>query len=819
MPLFVGVWLLGLAALVALGAAGSSRNWPLAVWWLGGLAVYTAAQCVPLPLSVLEALDATSARIWSDAFSLLETDRRWAPISIEPESTRLEAAKWLGYAAVWALAARFARHLGLRAALGVVWALALAVAGVSALHQYLDAKRVYGLYEPISAPFASAGPLLNPNNLAGLLNLGTLCALGWALHPRSNSRQQSLGLLSAAVLGATSLLSGSRAGAGVLLLGVVGYSGAMLLGHRRDLRGARAAGLGAALVLGAGYFWLALRSSLKADLLNDDLAKLEVVRAGAAVALEHPIVGVGRGALAPEIGRLLDVEANTETIGADVVFVHAENWAVEWLAGWGLVVGGACLLGLLWLLRPRRAWLSDATRLAAYVAILVVLAQNVLDLGLEVPGLAVPLVFVLAAATTAVSPGGASAPSSRSSPKLRSATPPRRDWPLVVLAALTFTAGGVTWAAVPRLAEFDHHRLRDVVQQAEGAASRRAAVNQALLRHPADAYIMRLGALVLLDERDPGTLRWLNQALLTQPNNGRTHLVLAEALRRLGKLKQALLVLRVGIEKHPATAAAAARWALTHAPQRAHEIIPKGALESWATMALAQHAATPQARRDWTLRAQLALPAQERDYLALANATLASLTAGQAPCDAERERCLDEVHTALDAARATGMSETSLLLPQAELLLLEARHPDAFARLSAHCPRHPDRRRCSTLMLEAAAALGERELEIAKVTYLDAHCDAAEACANAHRHLASLYRGQERWLMALEHAERAAQRQSSWSTWLQASELATRAGKPARARIHLDRASRLAPGDDADAKARLQSARAALLQGSAAADE
>jgi tetratricopeptide (TPR) repeat protein len=807
LPSFVGVWTLALGGLVALGAAGSVQRWPAAVWMLLGLGAYSALQCIPVPPAMLSTLDARTARIWSDAHELIDAAGTWAPLSLEPESTRLEATKWVGYAALWALAARFVRHYGLRAALAWIWTLALVIAALSALHQHLDASRVYGVYQPVLATGPRIGPLLNPNNLAGLLNLGALCALGWALHPRGTPAQTATGVLGAATLSASSLMSGSRGGAAAIAIALAVYAGVLLWMRRGRVDRAGALAMTLAVMLGGTFFFLGLNRSLATELLSEDSSKLELLSAAAGVATEHPLFGVGRGAMGPELGRLFEGSSGAQ----DVVFVHAENWPLEWLAGWGLLVGGASVLGVLWAMRPRAGVFKDACRAGAYLALLVVLLQNLVDLGLEIPGVAAPCVFVLAALCVSASSNAEAANGGQPSLLPKSVRHADRRWAAWSLGLAALLAGAWTLIDEPRLAEVERLELHDTLESASSADEREQAVYQALSRHPGDAYVMRLGALTLLDRRDTATLRWLNQALLQRPGAGRTYLLLAETLGRMGRTKQAVLALRQGLTLQPDLAGPAARWALANAPQDVEAMVPEGPARTRVLLALASHAKTAAARLHWTELARGNRPT-ETNHLAVASATLDAMVAKQPPCSEAPQACRAKVHDALDHARETGATDLDLLLVRARLLSLESKEREAYESLKRLCPQHPNPAKCRTLMLQTAAALGDEALSETKPLFLDANCNSPTRCASAHRQLAALYRSKQRWLPALEHSQMAAKLAPSWAAWLEAAQLAARAGQQERARLHLERAARLAKDEDPSVRERIESVRKQLLR-------
>src|SRR5450755_5123638 len=59
-----------------------------------GLTLYTALQCVPMPIGWLAVIAPHNADVWSRALSPLhEPGPSWAPIALDPIATRVEVLK------------------------------------------------------------------------------------------------------------------------------------------------------------------------------------------------------------------------------------------------------------------------------------------------------------------------------------------------------------------------------------------------------------------------------------------------------------------------------------------------------------------------------------------------------------------------------------------------------------------------------------------------------------------------------------------------------------------------------------------------------
>src|SRR5580704_11328504 len=76
-----------------------------------GLTAYTALQCVPMPIGWLAAIAPHNADVWSRALSPLhEPGPRWAPLTLDPNATRVEVLKGVSYLLAFVTALRIARR-------------------------------------------------------------------------------------------------------------------------------------------------------------------------------------------------------------------------------------------------------------------------------------------------------------------------------------------------------------------------------------------------------------------------------------------------------------------------------------------------------------------------------------------------------------------------------------------------------------------------------------------------------------------------------------------------------------------------------------
>src|SRR5690606_28079277 len=113
----------------------------------------------------------------------------------------------------------------------------------------------------------------------------------------------------------------------------------------------------------------------------------------------------------------------------------------------------------------------------------------------------------------------------------------------------------------------------------------------ALLRHPGDAFLPRLGALAAVHTPERNPLPWAARALQRDRQSGHTHLLLAELLAQRRNPAQALLHLRLGAEADSSLSAPMARRALAWSERRQQAVwraVPAGVAGTPMLVALAR---------------------------------------------------------------------------------------------------------------------------------------------------------------------------------------------------------------------------------------
>lgn len=507
-----------IATAVATGADLDAR--PRTVWLGVALLGWTALQASPLPRALVEVVQPLAVRVTDDAAALLETPPpSWIALSLSPHDTWTEVVKLAAMLAAFlsaiSLSTRSWRRPILIGAAGSVLLMAL----VALCHLAADADSIFGLYEPKHAARILLAPLINRNHLAGFLAMGVPLMLGLALDAPSPTRR-NLWFAAAVVTGTTVMLAASRGGIASLLSGVAVLA---LLGlvprGSRTVRRAPFLWLGAAGTTVAGVGLYVASESLFRDFERGDLSKLDLAGAGLGLALDHPWVGVGRGAFS---------SALVADHGVQYRYTHPENWLAQWSSEWGLIVTAGLVVVIasvgLRAMYKSRSW-SRAGALAAIASILI---HDLVDFALERIGVAIVAAAIAGAAVAPrqrrVKPEGA---------RLRSR--------VTLSAVAAVTIAGVcfhAWRIDHTSRQALQTRLEEaLVEQDHDRFAR--TLDDAVRRHPAEPAFFLLGGAEAVSRDDPSALAWLNQAMRAAEGWAAPHAEAARFLARRGAFGQA----------------------------------------------------------------------------------------------------------------------------------------------------------------------------------------------------------------------------------------------------------------------------------------
>jgi O-antigen ligase len=546
------------AAAWASRADGSTIRLDRASYALLAILAFTALQALPLPRAVTELAQPTAVQMADTAAALLgEPPPSWVPLSIAPGSTRAELVKGAAIVATF-LAAWLLVSLGHRRQLVYLVALSTVAMAVVALgHLAVDADRVFGLYQQVHTGTALLAPLLNQNQLSGFLAMGVPLLLGLALEEEEDRGKRLGYLVGATLVGATSLLAVSRGGVAGLVCGLLALAG---LGLARRRRGRRplgpayailtaTAGAIAALGLYAGF------ERLYADFEVSDISKLELGAQGLSLALDHPWLGVGRGAFS---AAFVSQHGSTER------FTHPENLVAQWTSEWGLVAA-VVLLALLGHAVVRAvAEAAKWSRLGAAAGLVAIVVHDLVDFALEMAGVAVVGAALLAAV---IGPRRSSRPTDDEG---------RGPRALHVAAGVSMLAlalvGALGWRIDGESVNALQQRLTELARSGDREAFR-STLLEAVRLHPAEPVFPLLGGAEAVRHDDPRAVAWLNRAMFLAPGWSSPHVETARLLWRQRRIEQALLELREAEARQPGTGTALACSILLQRAERTAQLV------------------------------------------------------------------------------------------------------------------------------------------------------------------------------------------------------------------------------------------------------
>jgi tetratricopeptide (TPR) repeat protein len=788
---------LGLCAVAALSctlalqrSSLGLRALPLPALVAFALAGFTTLQTVPLPPPVIQWLSPRAADIWAQAFSLNQGELRWAPLSYDPGSSTIEGARWFTYGCTFVAAATIGRRRGSRWGATLLFLSAVLLALITFAHGFLQAQRVYGIYTPMFAPSRwHIGPLLNPNTLAGYLNLGAFSGLGLALSRRPRLPISLIGC-GVALLFGVSLLSGSRGGVFLLPVGF----GALILLHRelRKREGSRRsfsafhwAILTAPLLGGIALAVLGSTSRTWQELAQRNIDKFQMLGWARPLIRDHLWVGIGRGAFE-------SVFQQYRTGPDNLIYSHPENLIAQWISEWGIVVGGLGLVVMAVGLRFRSLGVyQQSAAIGTVVGALLVVLHNLVDLSLEVPAIPIALAAGLGACW-----GGAARGDFRTQHK---------QWGLasrvVALAGLLLVAHGVVRGLHP--VAHDRLEIRLQLQQVNlkdpgSVRELRGALTAAQLRHPSEPYFPRIRAALALQLGDEPVLKWINPALNLSPWSGRTHLLLASALARSGPLHQALLELRFAAEYDPGLAFDVGHMAvsLTKTPALLERAAPPGTPGAQVLFAAAERLNGPDHAESRTLLLQSAV--RHDPLFWQARRGLLDEMLSSCPDDA---RCGPDFEKQVAGLESATPDSTMGLEYRARRLEKLGRVEEAVSLLGKECLRRRQREHCLGQLLSYASQLhdAKRTAEAAKALVADA-CQ-ADRCVQALLQAGAAMERAGELLTALAYFERAVEEQPNAQTLGALGRAAQALGLYSKADAALSRAAVL---KGADPRARLE---------------
>lgn len=497
---------------------------------LGVASVWTFVQWLQLPEMVVHALTPTLDTLRADGTALAGVD---APSTLSMDRaatlnalTFLITLSGLAFVALRASASERGRYF----LTATVAGLATLAGATAAIHELLGATKLYGIYEPQQLP-PILGPLINTNHLGGLLAIGALTSTGLALYPKQRGVVRVAWVAAAGGCIAITMMTYSRGAvvglaAGMLILGATFIAQRMYASEIAQTRKRRdrmltttlpimliiVCALIATVYVGAGTMMNQLEKT-SLDELRAPRTKYAAWVSSTELIEESPWVGVGRGAFESTFTRV-------HPASAYATFSHPENEAVQAVVEWGIpaTLLFAFLAGWVVLIAVRR-WKDGPLAAGGLGALVAIALQSNFDFGLELLGVAAPIIVILGTLTY-----GSLVEMPRT--RTRHARLLRAAQAFAVLAGAALLMTQAT-----RTLRDDHEALRGR-PTTEVIASTIAA-------HPLDylAYSTLADARARSNSRD--AVRLLNHALRLHPTHPGLHWIAARMLARAGRLGQA----------------------------------------------------------------------------------------------------------------------------------------------------------------------------------------------------------------------------------------------------------------------------------------
>jgi O-antigen ligase len=523
------------AALLVQVFARRQLDRPSPILVLLGLAIlFTLLQLVPLPTSIISALDPVHADLRASGARLAGTTV-WHCISMDPPGTLRALAFFVTLLGFALLGLRFSasdrgRYL-IVAGVTVACGLAAAVTGI---HVLVSATSLYGIYEPAHAAPPILGPLLNPNHLGCLGAIGGTLGVGLTFQERQPAQLRALWLVIA--LGCTLMVIGSGSRGATLGLGLGLFTTLSLLaGQYLTLKGSRSRRrslardlpIVAVILVGVAVAVFAAGGKVVDDFDRTDLSdvehplsKFQAWSSSLQLVEDSPWVGVGRGAVEPALTRVHPATAYAS-------FSHLENEYLSAVVEWGIPAALLLAAALGWcVVAGARRWRESALAASALGAIAAVMFQSTVDFGIELLGIAVPC--TLLATTLLMVP-------------FRSVANPTRTRALRIGLVIA-----VVGAALPLLFSITTSVSED--HEAMADARSRDDVNAAIQRHPLDYFGFATMGEVLLRTGNPDAVDFLNHALALHPTQPGLHRLAGRLLVANHRVEQAALEYSLAVQ-------------------------------------------------------------------------------------------------------------------------------------------------------------------------------------------------------------------------------------------------------------------------------
>jgi tetratricopeptide (TPR) repeat protein len=699
---------------------------------------------------------------------LTPASRAW-PLSLDPPPTRADLGKAALaiaiFIAVYHVASgRRRRHLFVRA----VGAAGVAAVTIGIGHRLAGVPKIYGILVSTHRTLLT-GPFVNANHTAEFLELGAFTCLACSfLRPTMLNR--ACWLMGTILCAGGVTLTLSRGGVAALCMGALMFTFLRYFAKEEGTINRRRASLiwGAfvlglivlgAAALGAGqlidrFYASSVTSDVRFNVWRESLRALRA----------HPF-GIGRGAF----DRVFPIYRTLKTPFA-LRFAFVENEPLQLLldCGWlGFALLAFGLGMIVW--KIGRFGRRDHVEAALVAGLFAVLVHNLVDFGLETPGVLLPFMGVLATVLARIGPA---------------AVPPWGRW-----LATGLVAGGCL-AGIASIVHPSYDDFDVLLARAHAPNDQRAVLVRARQAHPIDYFYTLIAASLAPIRGSPGErsprFHTLNQALALCPNCEDVHLAIARNLWSMGLRTQALLEYRSSVELQPRLFHVV-MGELFQAGARAAELTSIATFDPARMIELARFlAATGRVQDGLTALNQAEALGSSPSEILLARATLElqsnQVARAQATISTLREKGVRDARLALLEVRATLAAD-----PTAS--------DRALALLDAAAARYPSdvdlqAARVEVVIQNKKWAAAERALEGYKQALYVRDGVATEGHIASARTLAQM----GRWTDALgEYRIALADQPNNVALWLEFGDASASAGRVLTQREAYSTAARLSP--------------------------
>ncbi len=552
----LGMLLVAMLAFVSLLIRTRRRSSPFSLFPMGMVLLivcaWTIFQIVPLPSWLVKLLSPGAWEVYEKIFSGTELAGKWRPFSLSPPSTVFQLMKIFSVSLVFIVVVNYFRdrHRARRLLKVVAWS-GLIVALIGFFSKLFVAKSILGFYPISKGGDFFFSTFINPNHLSGFLVLCAPVALGLSLSGRSRQDRALFGFM-ALIMGVAVFMSLSRGG---MVAMTAAFCFMLLFAATRKSRRLRhtalVQGITAAVLVVAGYLaYDAIISELRS--IGDISAVEEEVKIQSwadvgPMLLDHAVTGIGTGSYPTVYPRY-------KTIRHNVTFTHAENETLQFLADYGILIGGLFILTILasfgLALRRARLSLSMGGILAGLFACLL---QNQVDFSLET-GAVMMVFFTLMGVAAAAALYRAGQPTKF---ELRWRLSKKFAWFMLGVGVVLSVAG--TWYTSKynlndlseNLKKLEKYKLAS--EPYDGSKLGDAA-GVMMDHHPSDYFPdLLLGRAYLMGSKPDlkRAIHWLSNSMFLNPTEPQVHRLAGRALFLSGYTEQSLVEYRLAARYDP----------------------------------------------------------------------------------------------------------------------------------------------------------------------------------------------------------------------------------------------------------------------------